>query len=195
MRSQLKIIITKIINHIWSLNQKMDNEKNATQEDESWGEYTKMDKDNKPVSKEQREKEKRHWNKKNIEEATRKINKEIYEHDKQASIIIKLDDLSIMINTKISRRGIHRGFVNIQEDLNKNILNIEKIILQAYSESNAETKYNLLIEAKKIMKIQLWGDIRFLMINKAITPGEITELIRRQKEIDKDIERWIASIS
>lgn len=195
MRSQLKIIITKIINHIWSLNQKMDNEKNATQEDESWGEYTKIDKDNKPVSKEQREKEKRHWNKKNIEEATRKINKEIYEHDKQASIIIKLDDLSIMINTKISRRGIHRGFVNIQEDLNKNILNIEKIILQAYSESNAETKYNLLIEAKKIMKIQLWGDIRFLMINKAITPGEITELIRRQKEIDKDIERWIASIS
>ena len=195
MRSQLKIIITKIINHIWSLNQKMDNEKNATQEDESWGEYTKIDKDNKPVSKEQREKEKRHWNKKNIEEATRKINKEIYEHDKQASIIIKLDDLSIMINTKISRRGIHRGFVNIQEDLNKNILNIEKIILQAYSESNAETKYNLLIETKKIMKIQLWGDIRFLMINKAITPGEITELIRRQKEIDKDIERWIASIS
>ena len=195
MGSQLKIIITKIINHIWSLNQKMDNEKNATQEDESWGEYTKIDKDNKPVSKEQREKERRHWNKKNIEEATRKINKEIYEHDKQASIIIKLDDLSIMINTKISRRGIHRGFVNIQEDLNKNILNIEKIILQAYSESKAETKYNLLIEAKKIMKIQLWGDIRFLMINKAITPGEITELIRRQKEIDKDIETWIASIS
>ena len=46
----------------------MDNEKNATQEDESWGEYTKIDKDNKPVSKEQREKERRHWNKKNIEE-------------------------------------------------------------------------------------------------------------------------------
>ena len=33
----------------------MDNEKNATQEDESWGEYTKIDKDNKPVSKEQHE--------------------------------------------------------------------------------------------------------------------------------------------
>ena len=34
---------------------RMDNEKNATQEDESWGEYTKIDKDNKPVSKEQHE--------------------------------------------------------------------------------------------------------------------------------------------
>ena len=43
-------------------------EKNVIQKDESWGEYTKIDKDNKSVSKEQREKEKRHWNKKNIEE-------------------------------------------------------------------------------------------------------------------------------
>ena len=173
----------------------MSNEKNTVQENGNWGQYTKIDKDNKPVSKEQREKERMHWNKKNIEEATRKINREIYEHEKQASINIKLDDLSIMINNKINRRGIHRGLVCIQEDLNKNILNTEKIILQAYSESNAKTKYNLLIEAKKIMKIQMWGDIRFLMINKAITPGEITELIRRQKEIDKDVNRWMASIS
>ena len=53
---------------MWRLKYKMYIEKNVIQEDESWGEYTKMDKDNKPVSKEQREKEKRHWNKKNIEE-------------------------------------------------------------------------------------------------------------------------------
>ena len=32
------------------------------------------------------------------------------------------------------------------------------------------------------------------MINKAITPGEITELIRRQLEIDKDLDRWLMSI-
>ena len=32
------------------------------------------------------------------------------------------------------------------------------------------------------------------MINKAITPGEITELIRRQLEIDKDVDRWIVAI-
>ena len=44
------------------------------------------------------------------------------------------------------------------------------------------------------MKVEVWTDIRFLMINKAITPGEITELIRKQNEIDKDLDRWIASI-
>ena len=53
---------------MWRLKYKMYIEKNVIQEDESWGEYTKIDKDNKPVSKEQREKERRHWNKKNIEE-------------------------------------------------------------------------------------------------------------------------------
>ena len=52
---------------MWRLKYKMYIEKNVIQEDESWGEYTKIDKDNKTVSKEQREKERRHWNKKNIE--------------------------------------------------------------------------------------------------------------------------------
>ena len=32
------------------------------------------------------------------------------------------------------------------------------------------------------------------MINKAITPGEISELIRKQLEIDKDLDKWILSI-
>ena len=39
----------------------------------------------------------------------------------------------------------------------------------------------------------MWTDIRFLMVNKAITPGEITDLIRRQMEINNDLEKWILS--
>lgn len=60
----------------------------------------------------------------------------------------------------------------------------------------AETKkqYNHLLQAKYIMKVEIWTDIRFLMINKAITPGEITELIRKQLEIDKDLEKWLVAI-
>lgn len=61
-------------------------------------------------------------------------------------------------------------------------------------ENDANNKYNLLIEAQSSMKINIWSDIRFLMVNKAITPGEITELIRRQKSIDSEMEKWIASI-
>ena len=157
--------------------------------------YSKKDKDNKAINKKQAEKEKMLWSKESIENATRKINREIYEHDKQASISIKLDDLSIFVNDKIRKRGIYRGFVCVQEDFNKNLLKIEKIISQALLESDSNKKRNLLIEAEHNMKIELWGDIRFLMINKAITPGEITELIRRQKAIDTEIHKWIASIS
>ena len=134
------------------------------------------------------------WSKPNVDNARKKINKLIFQQERQASINIKLDDLSIFINDEIKKRGIQRGFVNIQEDFNKNILNIEKIILRALIENDANNKYNLLIEAQSSMKINIWSDIRFLMVNKAITPGEITELIRRQKSIDSEMEKWIASI-
>ena len=134
------------------------------------------------------------WSKANVDNARKKINKLIFQQERQASINIKLDDLSIFINDEIKKRGIQRGFVNIQEDFNKNILNIEKIILRALMENDAKNKYNLLIEAQSSMKINIWSDIRFLMVNKAITPGEITELIRRQKSIDSEMEKWIASI-
>ena len=59
---------------------------------------------------------------------------------------------------------------------------------------NSQEQYRYLVRVKQIMKVDIWTDIRFLMINKAITPGEITELIRKQNEIDKDLDRWIVSI-
>jgi hypothetical protein len=102
--------------------------------------------------------------------------------------------LAIFINDKITRRGIAKGMVKIQEDLNMNILKVQKLTINTLISTNAEEQYESLLEAEKIMKVEIWTDIRFLMTNKAITPGEITELIRRQLEIDKDIERWSSGI-
>ena len=98
------------------------------------------------------------------------------------------------INDKITRRGIAKGLVSIQEDLNNNILKVEKQTMEALMSNKMEKQYKHLLQAKYIMKIEIWTDIRFLMINKAITPGEITELIRKQLEIDKDLEKWIVAI-
>ena len=137
---------------------------------------------------------KNHWTQTKIDEATKKINQEIYKRNRQAPIQLKLDDLSILINDKIKRRGIAKGLVNIQEDLNKSILEVEKETIKILLTSNPKEQYECLMKAKKIMKVEIWSDIRFLMINKAITPGEITELIRRQIEIDKDIDRWLEGI-
>ena len=137
---------------------------------------------------------KNHWTKSKVDEGLKKINQEIYKRYRQAPIQIKLDDLAILINDKITRRGIAKGLVFVQEDLNKNILEVEKKTIEVLLENDLKLQYEKLIEAKKILKIEVWTDIRFLMINKAITPGEITELIRRQIEIDNDLEKWIQSI-
>lgn len=107
---------------------------------------------------------------------------------------MKLDDLAIFVNHKITRRGIAKGLISVQEDLNKNILKAEKNTVKVLLITNLEEQYRHLMKVKQIIKVEIWTDIRFLMINKAITPGEITELIRKQLEIDKDLDRWVASI-
>ena len=137
---------------------------------------------------------KNHWTQGKVDIATKKINQEIYERNRQAPIYIKIDDMSIFINDRITRRGIAKGLVSIQEDLNMNLLEAEKKTLKALMSQDKKEQHNYLLEAKYIMKVEIWTDIRFLMVNKAITLGEITELIRRQLEIDKDIDRWIVAI-
>ena len=137
---------------------------------------------------------KNHWSKTKVDSTIRKINNEIYKRNRQAPLQIKIDDLSIFINERITKRGIAKGMVFIQEDLNKNLLKIEKISLEVIFSSHLEFQYEKLKEIKKIIKIEIWSDIRFLMINKAITPGEVTELIKRQTEIDNDIDKWQDSI-
>lgn len=143
---------------------------------------------------EEQKNKKNHWSQAKVDSATKKINQEIYKRNRQAPLHIKLDDLSVFINDKITRRGISKGLVSIQEDINKNILGVEKKTIEALIINDVEKQCECLMEAKKIIKIEVWTDIRFLMVNKAITPGEITELIRKQMEIDKDIDKWLESI-
>ena len=130
---------------------------------------------------------KNHWTQAKVDLATKKINQDIYERNRQATIHIKLDDLAIFINDKITRRGIAKGLVSIQEDLNKNLLLVEKKTLEALVANDKKEQNSYLLE-------EIWTDIRFLMVNKAITPGEISELIRRQLEIDKDLNKWMTAI-
>ena len=145
-----------------------------------------MEKQNKP--------KKNHWTQSKVDEATKKINQEIYKRNRQAPIHLKMDDLAILINDEITRRGIAKGLVFVQEDLNKNIIEAEKKTVKVLTITNPKEQYEKLTKVKQIMKVEVWTDIRFLMVNKAITPGEITELIRRQLEIDKDLDRWLNGI-
>lgn len=143
---------------------------------------------------EQNKPKKNHWTQSKVDNANKKINKEIYQRNRQAPIHIKIDDLAIFINDKITRRGIAKGLVSVQEDLNKNLLEVEKYTIKALMLEDKNKQLDCLLKAKEVMKIEIWTDIRFLMVNRAITPGEISELIRRQVEIDKEIEKWGLSI-
>lgn len=71
---------------------------------------------------------KNNWTQSKVENASKKINQEIYNRNRQAPIQIKLDDLSIFVNGRITRRGIAKGMIFIQEDFNKNILDKENNI-------------------------------------------------------------------
>ena len=144
--------------------------------------------------REQKQAKKNHWTQAKVDMATKKINQDIYERNRQAPIHIKIDDMSIYINDRITRRGIAKGLVSIQEDLNRNLLEVEKRTVKALITEDKEKQYASLLQAKQIMKIEIWTDIRFLMVNKAITPGEISELIRMQLEIDKDLNKWLTAI-
>ena len=51
---------------------------------------------------------KNHWTQSKVDEATKRINQEIYKRNRQAPIHLKMDDLAILIMIKITRRGIAR---------------------------------------------------------------------------------------
>ena len=56
---------------------------------------------------------KNHWTQTRVDDATKKINQEIYQRNRQAPIHIKIDDMSIYINDRITRRGIAKGLISM----------------------------------------------------------------------------------
>ena len=81
---------------------------------------------------------KNHWTQTNYDDATKQINQDIYKSNTQAPIHIKMDDMAKFINDKITRRGIAKGLVFVQEDLNKNILEAEKYTVKVLMRTNSQ---------------------------------------------------------
>lgn len=135
-------------------------------------------------------KKKNHWTKTKVDNACATINKEVFMKQRQSTLLLKFDDMSICINRIITRRGISKGLVKIQEDMNITILEIEKLIIKMYI-----VNVDLSAQIISLIKNSLWIDIRFLMINKAITPGETINLLTYQNRIDKELEKWSKAIS
>lgn len=139
-------------------------------------------------------KKKNHWTKTKVDSALKRINSEIYKRNREASIRIKIDDMSVFVNSRIQKKGIAKGMVCIQEKLNLAILALSNKTSEILLSNDPKKQVLLFQEMEFIIKTDIWNCIRFLMINHGLTPGEISELIGMQCKIDKEIEKWKNSI-
>ncbi len=139
-------------------------------------------------------KKKNHWTKTKVDGALKRINSDIYKRSREASIRVKIDDMSVFINSKIQKRGIAKGMVCVQEKLNLATLELSKTITKILLSNNPEEQLLLFREAEQIISLDIWNSIRFLMLNHGLTPGEISELIGMQHKINIELEKWKNSI-
>lgn len=130
------------------------------------------------------------WTKSKVDECKRRINDEIYCRKKQASLQIKLDDMALYINERIQKRGIAKGLVCIQEAINLALFKIQGKIIEILTTPNTNIQLKLFIEIERIIKLEIWPAISFVMTCKGLTPGEAGELIGKQCKIDEELEKW-----
>lgn len=112
---------------------------------------------------------------------------------RQSPKILKaLDDVAKEVNSKIRMRGIARGMVCVQEDFNKEVLQAQKIVCQAYANKDVAERLSQLEEVGAIIKA-MWVDIRFMLIQKTLTVGEIGVLAKMTKDAQNQLQSWIDS--
>lgn len=75
----------------------------------------------------------------------------------------------LYINDKITRRGIAKGLVNIQEDFNKSILEVEKQTIKALISQDKVKQYEYLTKAKFMNKRNLFISLTKFNINDKFT--------------------------
>ena len=134
------------------------------------------------------------WTKSKVDECKRRINDEIYCRKKQASLQIKLDDMALYINERIQKRGIAKGLICIQEAINLALFKIQGKIIEILTTPNTDIQLKLFIEIERIIKLEIWTAISFIITCKGLTPGEAGELIGKQCKIDEELEKWKRNI-
>lgn len=112
-------------------------------------------------------------------------NKERVER-KPTEIYKYYDNVAKEINTKIRIRGMAKGFVCVQEDINKLILNSQKhIYWYTFYNQNSKKLKNIELALSDLKELTI--DIDYLLKNKALTKGEcgliIGDLMKAQNEL------------
>ena len=117
----------------------------------------------------------------------------LYGKRQSPAVMRALDKIALEVNTKIRQRGIAKGFVCTQEAFNRLVLDTELLIYWASKEKNLDKRGKQIDEA--IMKIQdLAVVMRYMLINKALTVGEIGVISKYKKDITDQLYKWRKSV-
>ena len=108
-------------------------------------------------------------------------------------IFATIDRIVGEVNTKLRMRGIGKGMVCVQENINRTALEMQKRIYDAVKEPDASMRMELINYTQRQMKY-MWTDIRFLLKQRALTLGEIGVLSDYANATDKQLEKWKKSI-
>lgn len=113
----------------------------------------------------------------------------LYGKRQSPEVMRTVDAISLMVNRTIRARGISKGFVCVQEDFNKTLLQLEKLIYWASIETDKQKRGGYLDEALKEMR-NVSVDIRYMLKNNALTVGIVGELSRYVRSVNGALYRW-----
>ena len=117
----------------------------------------------------------------------------LYGKRQTPAVMRALDRIALEVNTKIRQRGIAKGFVCTQEAFNKLLLEIQTLIYWASIEKNLDKRAKYIDAA--IAKIQEVSVVmRYMLINKALTVGEIGVISKYKKDAVNQLYKWRNSV-
>lgn len=116
----------------------------------------------------------------------------LYGKRQSPKILKEIDATASEINKKIRMRGIARGMVCVQEDMNREALKLEKLISRAYTEPDVEKRLDLLYRSNAVIKA-MWVDVRYMFKQHSLTSGEIGELADHVRKAQSQLEDWTTS--
>lgn len=109
---------------------------------------------------------------------------------RQAPLVYKaVDDLMTEVNNKIRMRGIAKGMVCIQEDMNKFCAKMQDCIYFASTNRDPAIRLKYIENCQSTIKLT-WIRVRILLKQKALTVGEIGVLAKYAKEIERQLTAW-----
>ena len=80
----------------------------------------------------------------------------------------------------------------VNEEMNRGVFHSQQLIYKATRESDPESRLSIIQQAEGILSETIWIAVRYLLKQKALTPGEVGVLTSKAMDIRNQYKKWIA---